>query len=256
MARPHLRPSAVALQQRVVRPRHRGARGEQDQRVDERQAPGVEGAVEVGAGLGRPVAAGEGVALHHADHLLGGLGGAVGHGDLQRVDRAGEQRGVEVGPEPGDEEHHLRGDEQDHAVAQVELHDGRVVAAVRLLDHVAPPHEHDEQDAEEADREQRRPAQAEQAAVAEQRLHPDDQADRGQEHEQGPDHRPGAGVHEVIVVVLIGVGFGHLSSSSSVFAGVGSFGLVSLRAVANRACRRISGPRRRAWPRDRTYTTP
>ena len=34
---------AIALEQRVMRPGHRGARGEQDQRVDERQAPGIEG---------------------------------------------------------------------------------------------------------------------------------------------------------------------------------------------------------------------
>ena len=53
---------------------------------------------------------------------------------------AGEQRGVEVGPEPGDEEHHLGGDEQDHAVAVRDLHHAGVVALeLRLADHVAPP---------------------------------------------------------------------------------------------------------------------
>src|ERR1044071_5881149 len=35
--------------------------------------------------------------------------------DLEHIRR--KQRGVEVGPEPGDEEHHLGGDEQAHAVA-------------------------------------------------------------------------------------------------------------------------------------------
>ena len=68
--------------------------------------------------------------------------------DLRRL--AGEQAGVEEGPEPGDEEHHLRGDEQDHAVAEVQLHDRRVVARVRFLDDVAPPDEHGVEDAEEA----------------------------------------------------------------------------------------------------------
>ena len=46
------------------------------------------------------------------------LGARIGH---QIV---GEQGYVEIGPEPRHEEHHLRGDEQDHAVAQMELHDG------------------------------------------------------------------------------------------------------------------------------------
>ncbi len=49
----------------------------------------------------------------------------------------GIERGVEEGPEPGDEEHHLRGDEEDHAVAVADLHDAGVVALVaRLADHV------------------------------------------------------------------------------------------------------------------------
>ena len=47
-----------------------------------------------------------------------------------RFDRAGEDRAVEKGPEPGEEEHHLGGDEQDHPVAQVQLDDRRVIAAV------------------------------------------------------------------------------------------------------------------------------
>ena len=38
------------------------------------------------------------------------------------------EEGVEVGPEPGDEEHHLGGDEQHHAVAVVHLDDRGVVA--------------------------------------------------------------------------------------------------------------------------------
>src|SRR3546814_16406923 len=45
----------------------------------------------------------------------------------QRVDRAiddldrhREQREVEPGPEPADEEHHFRRDEQDHAIATME----------------------------------------------------------------------------------------------------------------------------------------
>ena len=83
-------------------------------------------------GLRRPVAAGELVAGDHADDV----------GRVQKVVHAGgEQRGIEIGPEPGDEEHHLRGDEQDHAVAEMELHDRRVIALDALADDVAPPHE-------------------------------------------------------------------------------------------------------------------
>ena len=146
---------------------------------------------------------------NHADEFLGRRHRAVRQGDLERVNGGGKQRRVEVGPEPGHEEHHLRGDEHDHAVAQVQLHDGRVVAAVRLLDHVAPPHEHGEGDAGGAHQEHGRAAQAEQARTSIHRAHPDDQADRHDEGEHGADDRPRARVHEVIVVVL-GMRVGHL----------------------------------------------
>ena len=59
--------------------------------------PGIEGL----DALGRP----------HTTHLL------------RRIDCR-----VEKGPEPGHEEHHFRGDEHDHAEAQVQLHDRGVVA--------------------------------------------------------------------------------------------------------------------------------
>ena len=48
-----------------------------------------------------------------------------------------EQRHLEEDPEPGDEEHHLRGDEQDHAVAQADGDHRGVVALVGFLHHVA-----------------------------------------------------------------------------------------------------------------------
>ena len=59
----------------------------------------------------------------------------------QVVHAGGEQRDVEIGPEPGDEEHHLRGDEQDHAVTEVQLHDRRMIAVPALADDIAPPEE-------------------------------------------------------------------------------------------------------------------
>ena len=65
-----------------------------------------------------------------------------------------EDRGVEIGPEPGDEEHHFRRDEQQHAVAQVQLHHRRVVALHhRFLDHVAPPAGHGVEHQRQADQE-------------------------------------------------------------------------------------------------------
>src|SRR3546814_16642324 len=55
------------------------------------------------------------------------------------VDRRGEEREIEERPEPADEEHDFGGDEQDHAVAEMELHHRRVIAVLRFLDDVAPP---------------------------------------------------------------------------------------------------------------------
>src|SRR3546814_10116445 len=54
------------------------------------------------------------------------------------VDRRGEEREIEERPEPADEEHDFGGDEQDHAVAEMELHHRRVIAVMRFLDDVAP----------------------------------------------------------------------------------------------------------------------
>ena len=119
---------AIVVEQRVVRPGDGGARGQQDQRVDQRQVPGIE---DLDA-LGRPDAAGGSDAR--------GLDGF-----------AGEQAGIEEGPEPGDEEHHLGGDEHQHAVAQMEADDRRVIALVGFLDDIAPPHEHGVEHADEAE---------------------------------------------------------------------------------------------------------
>ena len=180
---------AVVLQQRVVRPGHGGARGQQDQRVEEGKVPGVEHL----DSLRRPVSAGE----RGARHLM----------NLVR-----KQRGVEEGPEPRDEEHHLRGDEHHHAVAVMELHDLRVVAAVRLPDDVGPPGSHDVQHADDADAEhQRGDVQAARGHV----LHPHHRADRHDQRARGADDRPRARIDEMIVVML-GVGVCHRSGSSNV----------------------------------------
>ena len=115
-ARPRLQPLPVVVQQRMVRPGDRRARGEQDQRVDERQMPR-------GRAPRCPPA-------------------ANGRRWLRRARTARPRRGrgcVEEGPEPGDEEHHLRGDEHDHAVAQVRAaRRGVWSPCVRFLDRRPP----------------------------------------------------------------------------------------------------------------------
>src|SRR5215468_1064104 len=70
---------------------------------------------------------------------------------------AREQRGVEISPEPGNEEHHLRGDEQDHPVAMRYLNDPRVKALVLgLADDVTPPDDKCVEHAEHTDAEYER----------------------------------------------------------------------------------------------------
>ena len=117
--RPELQPVAVAVDQRMVRPGDGRARAQQDQGVEQREAPRVQHL----DALGRPLPADRSTARR-------------------------EQRAVEERPEPGEEEHHLRGDEQDHPVAQVKLDDRRVIAGVRLADGVRPPVVHGDQHAE------------------------------------------------------------------------------------------------------------
>ena len=65
----------------------------------------------------------------------------------------GNKDEVEEGPEPGEEEHHLRGDEQDHSIAQVKLDDRGVVAAMRFVDDVRPTKVHRGKHAGHADAE-------------------------------------------------------------------------------------------------------
>ena len=139
-----------------MRPGHRGARQQQDGGVHQRQVPGIEGL----DALGRP----------------------------DTADRLGrEQRGVEIGPEEGDEEHHLRGDEQHHAHAQPDLdHAGMGLVLYRLLDDVPPPAGHDAKHAEEA-HQQDKPAHR----VV---VHEHDPADRHQQAGHGPQEGPRARV--------------------------------------------------------------
>ena len=128
-----------------------------------------------------------------------GLGHAV---DGRQRPMVMEQRHLEEDPEPGDEEHHLRGDEQDHPVAQADRDDGRVVAPVRLLHHVAPPADHGVEHAGEPDEEDPRAVLFD----AEQPLHEDDEAEGHRGRGDRADQRPAAGMNQMIVVLDGGVG--------------------------------------------------
>jgi hypothetical protein len=176
------------VQQGVVGPGHGGARGQQDQRVQERQVPGIERL----DALGRPHAAGE----------LEALG-------LDRV--GGVEGGLEIGPEPRHEEHHLGGDEHDHAVAVMELDDAGVVAGIGLVGDVLPPREHGVEHAERAGTEH---VGADGEAAGGETLHPEDGAEGHQEPGERAQQRPRARVDDVVIVVL-GVRPGHRDASPS-----------------------------------------
>src|SRR3984957_4306621 len=133
------------------------------------------------------------------------------HAAEQRVTRgvnriAGEQRRIEERPEPGDEEHHLGGDEQDHAVAVTDLHHAGMVALVlRLADHVAPPACHGVEHADGAGAEYDR----------RRRVHMMYPADGAHFHDEGRDRaddRPRAWIDEMVVVML-DLGRSHCSLS-------------------------------------------
>ena len=175
---------AVIVQQGVMRPGHRCARGQQDERVEQRQVPRVEDF----CSLRRPMAARE----FDARILMGFIG---------------EQAGVEIGPEPGHEEHHFRSDEQDHAVAMADLHDARVVALMfGFLDDVRPPGGHDVKNAEETRAEHIGTGLEAEDGHA---LHPHDRANGGQKGRNRTDQRPRARIDEVVIVVRFAMGVGH-----------------------------------------------
>ena len=203
----------------MVRPCHRRSRQEQDKRVDERQAPGIERF----NAFGRPHAVGEVLAeiiaeesriAVRVEHLR-----AVGEND--RLARVGEKRGAEKRPEPRREEHDFRGDEQDHAVAKAKPDDeGRIFAPQAFLDDVAPPADHRDKDAGEAEQEQPVAFQLERifagvvrgaqhkAGFACARTHPGDGARHHNGRGQRADDRPRARIDEMVVVLDLSAGHG------------------------------------------------
>jgi hypothetical protein len=175
---------ALAVMQALQTPHERAARADQNHRVDDGQPPGVDDH----RALRRPDAAEElGAHILHGVHREGG--------------------GVEEGPEPGDEEHHLGEDEERHAPAQAVLHRARVEARpMRLVDHVAPPDEHRRKHGREANEECDAP---DLLRMREDRFalvsgKPDHRAGREDQHRARHDDRPGARIDETIIAVLVG----------------------------------------------------
>jgi hypothetical protein len=147
---------------------------QQDQGVDQRQIPGVEG----DDALRRPDA----------------IRRAPGR-DFQRVQVFGgrEDRVFEEGPEPGREEHHLGHDEQDEAHAKTDPHHRRVVAGNRLADHIRPPGIHGIQHHDQAqNRQPRRDVMEHQ-----------DQSGKHGKGADGAQERPQAGVDDMVVVSFL-----------------------------------------------------
>jgi hypothetical protein len=105
-------------------------------------------------------------------------------------------------PEPGDEKHHLGGDEQDHAVAVRNLHHAGVEALVfGFANYFAPPADHRVEHADDADAEHG-------GRSGIHMMHPADEAHRQDESRDGADRRPRAR-RDQVVIVMLGVGVGH-----------------------------------------------
>ncbi len=172
----------------MVRPGDRGARAQQDQGVDQRKIERVD---DVDA-IGRELDKGSRAIL--PDQVLPG---ALGN----HLKRRGEQREIEESPEPPDEEHHLGKDEQDHAIAHVQLHHRGMIARLRFLDDLREP-------APEG-RDQQRDACAKDHFPSGHRVHEENHARGEGQRRKGTDERPDVGSENVIIVVL---GASHFSS--------------------------------------------
>ncbi len=166
---------AIIVQHAMMRPSYGRARGEQDQRIEQRQLPRVEN---FGA-LWGPMATGE----FHAS-------------GLNRLIE--KQAGIKEGPEPCHEEHDFGGDEQDHAIAMADLHHTCVITRLGFMHDISPPGQHHIQNANEASDEQEA---AHFHAEQGQALHPHDRANGGDECGDGANQRPWARVDEVVIVI-------------------------------------------------------
>ena len=167
---------AIPFDQRVVRPGHRRAGQQQDQRIEEGKGKRVKG-VDVRR---RPDAADR---------------------------RAREQARGEECPEKGDEEHYLGGDEQRHAVTQSDLYNRGVVVLERRFAHnIAKPHEHDRERRDDTN-DHHDPAVA---------VHKEDGAGKKDAGGERAEDRPRARIDEVIGMLRCCVRLAHDLRSRSV----------------------------------------
>jgi len=157
--------AVVFMHQRVVGPGDGRARQQQDQRVDQRQVPGVEGFDP----HRRPDAVDRGRAFRHRIHRV-----------------------LEEAPEPREEEHHLRHDEEDEAVAQADAHHRRVISGLGFVHHVGPPGEHDVEREQQPDGEH----------PGGDPLHPEHRAEQHDESADRRQQRVQRGRQNVVVVVF------------------------------------------------------
>lgn len=174
-AQPDQQLAAVARLQRVMGDGQGHAGGEQDQRVDQRQAPGrdgLEGATDRRRAVGRPTG---GIALPEQ---------FVGHhpAAFAAEPRQAQVAGVEQRAEEGAEEHHLGEDEPDHPHPERAIDLMVVVAGLRFAHHVTEPPEQGQH--------QHRDAEVERPASPAGIVEPAGHAHHGHHHRDGTHERP------------------------------------------------------------------
>ncbi len=180
--------AALAFLERMVGDGDGHARGQQDQGVEERQAPRRDGLVvttDRARAVARPAAA-----EARPQDAVGGAAVALAveprQRELARVEQRTEERG---------EEHHLGEDEPHHAHAERGVDLLVVVAGQRLADDVAEPLEQDRQQAGQAD--------IERGLAPAHFVQPAGEAHHGDEQRDGGEHRPLAAMRDEIDVLAV-----------------------------------------------------
>ena len=177
---------ALACEQRVVRDRHRDARGQQQCRIDQRQSEWRH-RLELAADLTRATR-GPGALVAFPEQQVReevvARPSQPGDRHVSRIEQRAEERR---------EEHHFREDEPEHALAERLVDLGVVEALLAFADDRGEPsrnHEDDDGKAQQHDVE---------AGVG--AIQPARYADHQEQQADGSDHGPVAAVRDVIAVV-------------------------------------------------------
>ncbi len=214
---------AIALLQRMVRPGQGEAGADQQDGIDQRQAPGADGACRcrvefrVGVVEQRPAVLETGPE-HVADALVA----------FAAEPGANPVADVEQRTEEGGEEHHFGEDEPGHAPAERAVHLRAVEAGTALAYHGAEPAEHHVGDQQRADEEDQRPVGL--VAFGREVVEPAAQAVDGNQQRQGRDDRPFALGGNVVLLMA----FGWMMAFYALMA-LGAHCRLSLAGVATRA---------------------